>query len=47
MVTGYDRAIARALGLQPPEVALPAHLRPAPERHAQSLIRGMLDQAIF
>jgi glycosyltransferase involved in cell wall biosynthesis len=47
MVAGYDRAIARALGLQPPEVALPAHLRPAPERHAHSLIRGMLDQAIF
>jgi glycosyltransferase involved in cell wall biosynthesis len=47
MVSDYERAIARALRLSPPVVELPDHLRPDPERHAQTLVREMLDRTLL
>ena len=45
MLTGFERAIGRALSLPVPQPALPAHLRPDPLRHARSLGEQILGSA--
>lgn len=47
MAAGYERAIALALELPPPDAALPAHLRPEPSTHARTLVGKMLDRTVF
>jgi len=42
MVEGYEQAIGRALLLQPPNVHLPAHLRPDVLRHTRDVIGEFL-----
>ncbi len=42
MADGYNRVIAKAMTLDAPDVALPGHLRPDPQAHANRIIDEVL-----
>jgi glycosyltransferase involved in cell wall biosynthesis len=47
MVADYGHAITRALGVAPPTIHLPSHLRPDPSSFAATLVQDMVERPLF